>query len=191
MTEQDRNTLVAQLFDRYYDRLVLYYKRRLWFIPELHDMAEECVQDVFHTALKRYAKLLDHPDIKGCYFRTCENNIRNIYKKYIGRSRRHAYSADDETSPELHDPHDTFRIVEEQSNYERLIDRVHAELLENEKKIFDDYFLHGYDIEEVARLSEKSVSSVKSSLFRMRKRLAKKFFTKTFILLFWAHLFRF
>lgn len=171
MYEHDKMTFISELFDRYYDPLVLYCKRKLRLYPELYDLAEECVQDVFCIALEKYNELLTHPDVKGWLFRTCENKIRNICKKHIGRSRFHAFSTDNETSPELYDPHDSFRLAEEQENYDRLVEKIYSVLLESEKDIFDDYFLRGYNTRKVAKRNNKSLNSVKSCLFRVRKRL--------------------
>ena len=147
------------------------------FQPELLPLAEECVQEVFHFALKQYKKLQDHPDVKGWLFRCCTNRMNNMLRKHFVRKRRHAYSTDEETTPELSDPYDSFQQFEENQAYCKCVDRIYELLLENEREIFDDHFIQGYSIDEVAARVGKSKSSVKSTIYRVRQRLRKSFFT--------------
>lgn len=177
MTERGRNAIIEKLYDQYYDKLVLHCSAMAGFQNELLPLAEECVQEVFHFALKHYNKLQDHPDVKGWLFRCSTNRMNNMLRKHFVRKRRHSYSADEETSPELSDPYDSFRQFEENQAFYECVDRIHELLLENEQGIFDDHFIQGYSIDEVAARVGKSKSSVKSTIYRIRQRLRKSFLT--------------
>lgn len=183
MSELERNVLMTQLYEEYYDRLSLFCHRMIGFRPELIPIAEECVQDVFHTALKKYMELIDHPDVEGWLFRCSINHMNNALKTYYGRKKKHAYSADDSDVAELFDPHDSFRALEEKQDLADTLDRIYKLLIEGEKDIFDQYFLEGHDLEQVAKRVGKSESSVKSTIYRLRKRLKKSFLKNLIIFL--------
>ena len=191
MFELDRNTLIEKLYEQYFDKLVLHCMTMVGYRPELRYMAEECVQEVFCLALKRYQKLQNHPDAEGWLFRCCDNRMKNMLFKYNKRNQKHAYSSDAETSPELADPHDSLFGFEEAQEFYGCVDRMHDLLLDSEKQIFDAYFLQGYGIDEVADRAGKSVSSVKSVIYRIRKRLKNTFFSLFIFFLVITRLFRF
>jgi len=183
VAEEDRNAFLTRLYESYYDRLVLMCERMAGFQPELMPLAEECVQDVFHTALKKYAELADHPDVEGWLFRCGINHMNNALKTYYGRQKRHACSADEEGAAELFDPYDSFRAFEEEADLAETLDRIYAVLIEGEKEIFDRYFLDGYDLKAVARQLGKSESAAKSVIYRLRRRLRKTLVKNMLILL--------
>lgn len=174
--EHERDAMIEELYNKYYDKMVLHCAAMVRFYPALLPVVEECVQEVFILALKKHRELASHPDIEGWLFRCCMNRMDSKRTTYLRRSNRHAYSVDEESVPELFDPRDSFREFEENRQFYRLIDRIHALLLENETRIFDEYFLQGYDIDEVAAHVGKSKRSVKSTIYRIRERLKKSFF---------------
>jgi len=191
VSKLDRNALIEKLYEQYYDKLVLHCMTMTGYRPELRNMAEECVQEVFCFALERYQKLQSHPDVEGWLFRCCNNRMKNMLFKYNKRSQKHAYSSDMETSPDLVDPHDSFLYFEEEQAFCRCVDRMYDHLLDSEKQIFDSYFLQGYDVNEVANCTGKSISSVKSVIYRIRKRLKNTFSSFFIFLLISTRLFHF
>lgn len=183
MAEMERNKFISMLYEDYFDRLKLFCQRMTNYRPELFPFIEECVQDVFHTAIKKYNKIADHPDVEGWLFRSCINRMNNVLKTYHGRKMRHAYSMDGNSAEELFDPRDSFRILEENEAYRELLDRIYALLLDNEKEIFDQYFLQGHDLDHISMHTGKTPSAVKSIIYRIRKRLRSSFFKNMIILL--------
>ena len=191
MSDIERNAFIEELYERYFDKLVLHCTTTIGFRPELNHMAEECVQEVFCLALERHQRLLNHPDVEGWLFRCCNNRMKNMLFTYTKRNRKHAYSSDEKTQPELTDPHDSFLIFEENEAFHGSIDRIHGLLLENETPIFDAYFLENYSIDDIAVHFGKSKSSVKSIIYRIRKRLKSRNFMLFIIILINARLSRF
>ena len=191
MSDIERNALIEELYEQYYDKLVLHCMTMVGYRPELLPMAEECVQEVFYLALKRHQRLHDHPDVEGWLFRCCNNRMHNMLFTYFLRSKKHAYSSDEETSPELADPYDSFLGFEENQAFYGCIDRIHSLLLENENEIFDSYFLQGYTIDEIAVHYGKSKSSIKSTIYRIRKRLKNIYFIIFIVFLITARLSRY
>lgn len=183
MSEMDRNKFISMLYKDYFDRLNLFCQRMIGYRPELLTFTEECVQDVFHTAIKKYIKLADHPDVEGWLFRCCINHMNNVLKTYYGRKERHAYSMDGDNVAELYDPNDSFRLLEEDEAYREVLERIYSLLLDNEKEIFDQYFLQGHDLDHVSKRTGKSPSSVKSTIYRIRKRLKKSLYKDLIVLL--------
>ena len=183
MTEMERNKFISVLYEDYFDRLNLFCQRMTNYQPELFTFVEECVQDVFHTAIKKYNRLADHPDVEGWLFRSCINHMNNTLKTYYGRKKRHAYSMDGDSVAELYDPNDSFRLLEEDEAYREALERIYALLLDCEKEIFDQYFLQGHDLNHISKQTGKSPSSVKSTIYRIRKRLKKSLYKDLIILL--------
>lgn len=171
MSETERNIFISRLYENYFDRLNLFCLRMTGYRPELFSFAEECVQDVFHTAIKKYKELANHPDVEGWLFRCCINRMNNLLKTYYGRQKWHAYSMDGDRVAELYDPNDSFRLLEENEAYREALERIYNLLLDNEKEIFEQYFLQGYDLAHISEYTSKSPSSIKSTIYRIRKRL--------------------
>lgn len=176
MVDTERDKFLEQLYERYFDRLVRFCRWYLKAYPDLYDMAEECVQDVFYLATKEYQHLLDHPDIEGWLFRCSKNRMSNMLTTYFSHLKKTAYSLDELNAPELYDPNDSFRAFDENEAYCHLVDRLYEVALSDEKTVVRDYMLHGYSMKEVAERTQKSESAVKSLLFRFRKRFKKKYF---------------
>lgn len=183
MPELDRNETISQLYEEYYDRLFLACYRVCGFRSELLSAVEECVQNVFHTALKKYPDLIGHPDIEGWLFRCAANKMNNVLKTYNTRNKLHAYSTDEVETMELSDPHDSFRELEEQEALASTLYRIYELLMEKEIDIFNQYFLEGNALEQIAKNIGKTESSVKNTIYRIRKRLKKSFFQNTIYLL--------
>lgn len=179
----ERNKFISILYETYYDRLSLFCQRMTGYRPELLLFVEECIQDVFHTAIKKYALLANHPDVEGWLFRSCINRMNNLLKTYYGRKKRHAYSIDSKSVAELYDPNDSFRRMEEDEAYQEILERIYALLLDSEKDVFDQYFLVGLDVERISKYTDKSSSSVKSTIYRIRKRLKNAFYKDLIIFL--------
>lgn len=118
----ERNKFISTLYEDYFDRLNLFCQRVTGYRPELFPFVEECVQDVFHTAIKKYNRLADHPDVEGWLFRSCINHMNNMLKTYYGRKKRHAYSMDGDSVAELYDPNDSFRLLEEDEAYREVLE---------------------------------------------------------------------
>ncbi len=183
MSEMERNKFVTLLYEYYFDRLILFCQRMANYRPELMPFVEECVQDVFHTAIKKYTKLVNHPDIEGWLFRSCINRMNNVLKTYYGRKKRHAYSIDADNVKDLFDPNNSFQCLEEEQAYWEVLERIYTLLLDSEKEIFDQYFLENRNIDQISKRLGKSTGSIKSIIYRMRKRLKKTLFRELIILL--------
>ncbi len=51
------------------------------------------------------------------------------------------------------------------------LDNMLSKLKQDEKEIFNLYYIDGYKLKEIAKMKNKSLSAVKMSLFRLRKKL--------------------
>ena len=109
--------------------------------------------------------------------------MNNVLKTYYGRKKRHAYSMDGDNVADLFDPKDSFHLFEEKQEYREILNRIYSLLLDGEKEIFDQYFLENNDLEQVSKQVGKSVSSIKSTIYRIRRRI-KKTIPKDLIILF-------
>lgn len=190
MTEKKRYELIETLYEQHYDELVLSCRGWIGYHSELMPFVEECVQDTFKIALARYQTLITHPDSMGWLLCTCYNRLRNIKHTYYGRATKHAFSADEEMSPELMDPHDSLVAFEEDEVYHDLVGRVYELLLDSEKEVFNKYFLENASLVDVSNRVGKTESAVKSMVYRMRRRLEKNMAPILILLISFALLFQ-
>lgn len=84
---------------------------------------------------------------------------------------------------ELYDPNDSFRQLEEDEAYQEILSRICMLLRNNEKEIFNLYFLQGQNLDHISKYTGKSFSSIKSTIYRIRKRLKDSLFRDLIILL--------
>lgn len=173
MTDPEYAAVLETLYTQYYDDLVLHCLSVVHYAPEMRAYVEECVQDTFLKAVARYARLKNHPDLRGWLFVTCYNHMRNTRHIFYNREKKHAYSIDANPSMEIADLADAFLKMDDEDTYSDRMECIYTLLTETEKQVFDDYFIHHSSFEDIAKHTGRSKRAVESVLYRIRKRLGK------------------
>lgn len=171
VNECERNILLEKLYEQYYDALVLRCKRYTAYKPEAKDMIEDCVQDVFLKVIQNYRKLVNHPNLTGWLFRACENRMKNLAHTQSVRARKHAFSIDAQASPEIVDVVRAFQRYDDMAEYTECISRIYELLLDEERLVFNDYFLQNMSAKEVAERHNTTEGGAKSMIYRIRKKI--------------------
>lgn len=175
MNEEDsRNEWLSELFETYYDDLVLYGLSLLRGQGDALGRAEEGAQEILYRAGKEYRKLRSHPKLEGWLFLTCRNLLCNKRAKYWRRNRHHIRSLDEEGSQEPSDPIDAIERFESEENCQEMLRAAYHVLLDSQRMIFDDLALHHLTMQEIAEKYSLPLSTVKSRIYRMRERLLEK-----------------
>lgn len=175
MNEDEKTLFFEELYETYYDVLVLRCKRFAAYQPELQALAEDCVQDVFLKAITDYQRLSVHPDIAGWLFRACLNRMRNISHTQWVRSQKHAFSIDEQVSPEIADVVNAFQRFDTNVEYGECLSRIYSLLLDDERAVFDDYFLNRMPAKSIAQQHGTTQGAVKSTIYRIRKKIKNNF----------------
>lgn len=166
-----QKVVLDELYEKYYDMLVLRCYYWINYNAELMPYVEECVQDTFLLALKRQRLLQRHPNITGWLFCTCHNRLRNIIHTHYNRQRKHAYSLNEDKFPELHDPCDSFAAFESECAYNDLLDELYRALLPSDAELAKAFFVEGVSVKSLAKRNGTTEGAVRNRIYRIRKRL--------------------
>ena len=178
--ESQRNATIHQLYEDYYEYLVIRCRRHIGRKnQELQTQVEDVVQEAFMKAIIEYEDFKSHRNQVGWLVKACYNLLGNREHVQYTRAKFHAFSLDAEKSPELRDEADEInRLLEKDAN-NRLIQRIHNALSEKEQAIFTAYFQEELSLQQTAKATNRTISSVKGLLHRIRIRargIAKKEF---------------
>lgn len=114
---------------------------------------EDAVADTFYLLWKNHDKITtDMPN----YLKTIARNV--AYQKLRDKNNDFAFD-------------ENFIITKYNLEDSLIIEELLKNLTEKEKDIFDLYYLKGYKIREIAQLKHQSLSSIKMTLNRMRKKI--------------------
>jgi len=169
-----KNEWLSDLFETYYDALVLYSLSLLRGQGDALGQAEDYAQETLYRAGKEYRTLRSHPAIEGWLLLTCRHLLDNEQAKHWRRNRHHTLSLDAEGSREPADPVDAISRYESQANSDEMIQAARSVLLGTQRMIFDDLALHHLTMQEIAKKYGLPLGTVKSRIYRMRDRLIEK-----------------
>jgi RNA polymerase sigma-70 factor (ECF subfamily) len=156
------------LYDRYFPRVYDFVQRRLRNRAD----TEETVQEVFINLLSSVESYRGDAPFGAWVFGVTRRTVASRFKR-----KRHPTVplADDDTSeapsPGLNrhpDPHEAYEV---QERLERMAEIALHELTADQRDLFRLHHLQHHSIQHIARMLNKSEDSVKSNLYRARKRL--------------------
>lgn len=173
------------LYSDFYDDMISSGERYVHSsYPNREDIIHNAIVATFHTAQECYEKdnLYSHPNIRGWIYKVFYNRLRDEIKKSARYYRR----------SKLHPNEDLNRMTQVDIFDQWLANEEYSHMLEQIKEIrktpideavYQEYFIEKMSMKEIAEKREMTESTVKSIIYRMRKR-AKKLKTTLFMLLF-------
>lgn len=150
-----------------FEFLVKKYEKQMFVMVanllKMPDRVEDIVQDVFVNAYKHIKKFdPDMGQFSTWIFRIARNKCLNEIKRKKERSLTEAYDTPEKENPEKDLIHKELLIKLEKS-----LDR----LPYKHKVVFVLAELQGLSYEEIAQIEQTNIGTVKSRLFRARKKL--------------------
>lgn len=141
------------IYELYYDRIYRFCYLKLGCDKQL---AEDCTQDVFLILLKKIKKINITTSISAWLYGTASKQINNYYRKM-----KNDISLD---SPEVAE------IKSEENFYEG----IPYEILDNDEfRLLEEFYVFGENIDELARIRNKSVKAMYQQIRRIKQKILK------------------
>jgi len=156
------------LYDRYFPRVYDFVQRRLRNRAD----TEETVQEVFINLLSSVESYRGDAPFGAWVFGVTRRTVASRFKR-----KQHPtvpLSEDETASPRsgaLGRPPDPHEAYEMQERLERMAEIALHELSDDQRDLFRLHHLQHHSIQRIALMLNKSEDSVKSNLYRTRKRL--------------------
>ncbi|MFI3237164.1 MAG: sigma-70 family RNA polymerase sigma factor [Lachnospiraceae bacterium] len=146
-------------FNTFYEKTykTVYYTLSKYTVKN-EDLEDLC-QEVFLKALENWDEVKKHPNAEGWVVTT----TRNVYSKHV-RQCRHQLYIDYEELLEFPCEEDGYIEVV----MDNLLDSVYGA---KEREFVDAFAIEGYSIEELSKGEDKSNGSMRTKLYRARKKL--------------------
>jgi len=156
------------LYDRYFPRVYDFVQRRLRNRAD----TEETVQEVFINLFSSVASFRGDAPFGAWVFGVTRRTVASRFKR---KQHPTVPLGDDDTqepvSPSLTRHPDPLEAYEGRERLERLAEIALHELTRDQRELFRLHHLQHHSIQAIARMLDKSEDSIKSNLYRARKRL--------------------
>lgn len=168
-----REDFVMGLFDQYYSFLRALCWRYVEHEEIYADAVDESVLDTFLLAYLAYEPLQRHPNIQGWLITTCINRLRPRVSQMRSREAHQAFSMDDPHTPQRLSEEEWEDRTTAQLNARSQLEALYAMLTETERRAFQEHYVQGFTLREVAQRQHKSLASVKASVRQIKKKAKK------------------
>jgi len=165
-----KENFVIELFDRYYSMLRTLCWRYVEHEKIFTDIIDESIQDTFLQAYSSYDRLRNHPNVQGWLIITCFYKLKPRIKQVISREKHRAFSVDDPQAPQLSSEEEWEERTVSQLDNRNQIGELCTTLTETEQQTFQEHYVQGFSIQEVAQRQHRSLSSVKASLRQIKRK---------------------
>lgn len=155
------------LYDRYFPRVYDFVNRRLRNRAD----TEETVQEVFINLLSSIESWRGDAPFGAWVFGVSRRTVASRFKRKQHPMVPLADDDSDQPHTAVHrgaDPHEAYEAREQVEHLARVAQR---DLTDDQRELFRLHHLQHHSIEHIARMLGKSEDSVKSNLYRARKRL--------------------
>lgn len=174
--ETQRNNSISRLYEEHYNYLVSKCHRIVGgYSQVLQSQIEDVVQEAFLTAIVEYETFKDHPNQVGWLVQVCKNRLGNMKATQLTQGKKLGFSLDSPTSPQLKEEKDSLQREMASKEVEELILQIEEVLSSAEREVFRACVLNDLSMQAAAETTGRSVSSIKSYLFRIRTRLKQLF----------------
>ncbi len=171
MTAQE--AFIEECYRRYYDFLLKLCRREVGNNRLYADLVDTCIQDTFLLAYQAYPEITQYANLRAWLARTCLNRLLPYAKLQRKRMEHEAFSLDEERIRQVFSAinHDTDG---DKLDAQMLISKIIQALTEKERLIFEDFFVRGLTIAEIAQQNNLHTGTIKATIHSIRKK-AKKF----------------
>lgn len=153
--------------------LLLLCKKRVGYNRAYQGLIEDCVQDTFAIATKKYELLLEHPNVRAWLVQTCLNLLLPALKREQAKKQLTAFSLDD--TEKAHEPQiNPIETYLHEANCREMLLEVKNDLTPKEQMIFYRYFLEKHSMREIANEFGISENGVKGTIKKVRRKARVK-----------------
>lgn len=172
MTAKEK--FIEDCYQQYYGFLWNLCRKKVACDPNYLDLVNTCIQDTFLLAYQSYDSVVHHENIRAWLTRTCLNRLLPYAQLQRKRMEHEAYSLDDPEKPKSSEPFE-YGISEALEGNEAtgFIDEFLPQLSEQERNVFNSYFLEELPLIHIAAIQDCSIGTIKSTIHRIRKKAKK------------------
>lgn len=168
----ERERFFEEAYSKYQKKLEKVCLVYVDYNEEYRDLIDESIQETYLIAVREYEELLNHTALEGWFVKTCYNRFTTAVSKYRRRKSHHVFSMDDENSaPQVAQTMsalDSWLINENVAAYTK---RILDTLNDREAEIFQERFIEGQRMSDIANRRQSTVSAVKSILSRAKRKV--------------------
>ena len=172
MTAKEK--FIEDCYQQYYEFLWNLCRKKVACDPIYLDLVNTCIQDTFLLAYQSYDSVVHHENIRAWLTRTCLNRLLPYAQLQRKRMEHEAYSLDDPEKQKSSEPFQ-YGISEalEDNEATGFIDEFLPQLSEQERNVFNSYFLEQLPLIHIAAIQDCSIGAIKSTIHRIRKKAKK------------------
>ncbi len=158
---------IEKLFFQYHDTLQ-YFCMAYFPEPQYLSSIDDCIQEVFLAAYKKRKKLMLHPNPYAWLKNACKKQCmvmmrnRNRHTKILQKNCNHEESVKDDVLAWLNQNHAIEQLMV-----------LESQLTDNEREIYQAYFLHDQSARKIAQENEISEAAVRGAIQRIRKKASQ------------------
>lgn len=178
----EKNTYLAEQYNLYRDDLIRHCIRMVNYDSRYAPFIEDWVQEAFVKAFVHYHKFIECNNPMGWLTKCCNNKILTVLRTRKNNVARVGSMVSFENSAEIPDSVDYILNLINKMQSSDALNKLYANLTQNERRIYEDHYLHGYTMVQTANNNNLSLSAVKNTVGRIRKK-AKDVNFMLFILL--------
>lgn len=170
----NRNAFLTALYEENRELLYAVCRKEVNYRARYHELIEDCIQETFAIATRRWEQLVDHPNVRGWLVITCLNLIKDRQRQYKLRQRILSKLADRPGQANNYPSYAFEQNLDEdilRSNLERLT----FSMNKDEKTIYTAYFIEQRTMKSIAEQLHMTENQVKNHIKRIR-RSAKRLF---------------
>lgn len=172
MTDKFATQWIEELFDMYYDELIIRGNSYIHNDSILKNYVEDCVLEAYELAWKKGQVLQVHPSILGWLTKTVYNKLDNVKTSASVRMARTSLDYETEQAHSISDPDAQRQLELWYTNHEHQesLNKILSTLTKSEQEIFDDYFTRQLKIKQIASRRGVSLAAIKATIRRIRKK---------------------
>lgn len=168
-----REVFITTLYEENRDFLYALCRKRVRYQARYDDLIDDCIQETFLLAVDKAETLMNHDNPRGWLARTCLNRLMTQQRKQQLRQRIVPASLDEGKFFDI-DAKDQIETFLESEESHSFLQKLIAALDDNERAVFNAYFVEHSTMKTIAANMQTSENHVKNLLKRMRRK-AKKF----------------
>ncbi|AZS15680.1 RNA polymerase sigma factor [Paenibacillus lutimineralis] len=160
-----------ELYNKYYDRIYAYCKKRVKWQQKFNDIAEDCTQSTFLEAHRQLSSLRSHPNIEGWLYTTARNMINNAYRSLYTKKQREVILDETISNSLMQLDQELEHLFQEAINLDQLCIEILGRLTRQENELYTDYYQNKLTIASLSKKYGISATAITTRIHRLKKKI--------------------
>jgi len=166
--KNDRPQSFLEIFNQYQERIFNFVFR----MTQDRYLSEDLTQEVFLKVYRKEPALKAHPNLSGWIFRIARNLSLNALRNESSKISHENYIRNESQEAGLRINQPDYDLIARETS--QSVKNAIGELNGSQREVLILREYHDFTYQEIAEITQSSVSAVKSLLFRARESLRKK-----------------